>query len=63
MIKYFCDKCGKQLEKYDIFTVTVTPPEWRAWEDACTGDCIMCHKCLDIFQKWLEERIDQCRSM
>ena len=57
MIKYFCDKCGKELANYDIFTVTVTPPEWRTWADeARTGDCILCSKCLDIFQKWLEER-------
>lgn len=54
MIKYFCDKCGKELENTDIFTVEVTPPEIRRWDDdALTGICIMCRDCLKAFQKWL----------
>lgn len=54
MIKYFCDKCDKELENYDIFTITVTPPEIRRWDDAArTGECILCRKCLDAFQGWL----------
>lgn len=54
MIKYFCDKCGKELENVDIFTVEVTPPEIRRWDDdARTGVCIMCRECLDAFQGWL----------
>ena len=55
MIKYFCDKCDKELENCDIFTITVTPPEIRRWDDAArTGDCILCRECLDAFQGWLE---------
>lgn len=54
MIKYFCDKCEKELEDYDIFTITVTLPEIRRWDDnARTGDCILCRECLDAFQGWL----------
>lgn len=57
MIKYFCDKCGKELENFDIFTVEVTPPEIRSWDDnARTGICIMCRDCLDVFQKWLKDK-------
>ena len=57
MIKYFCDKCGKELENVDIFTVEVTPPEIRRWDDdARTGVCIMCRDCLDAFQKWLKDK-------
>ena len=55
MIKYFCDKCNKELENYDIFTVDVIPPEIRTWEDdANTGTCILCRVCLKEFQKWLK---------
>ena len=54
MITYFCDKCDKELENFDIFTVTVTPPVFRRWDDdARTGDCILCRSCLDEFQRWL----------
>ena len=57
MIKYFCDKCDKELENYDIFTIPVTPPEIRRWDDdARTGECILCRECLDAFQGWLEIR-------
>lgn len=55
MIKYFCDKCGKQLEYYDIFTIQVIPPEIRQWDDdACTGESIFCRTCLKEFQKWMK---------
>lgn len=55
MIKYFCDKCGKELEDYDIFTVEVVPPEIRQWDDeAHTGTCIMCRACVGWFQDWLK---------
>ena len=55
MIKYFCDKCGKELEDYDIFTVEIVPPEIRQWsDDTHTGTCIMCRPCVKWFQDWLK---------
>ena len=57
MIKYFCDKCNKQLIYYDIFTVEIIPPEIRQWEDdAYTGTYILCKDCLKEFHKWLKKR-------
>ena len=57
MIKYFCDMCEKQLEEWDIFTVTVTPPEIRQWtDDAYTGACILCRNCLKLFQNQIKAR-------
>lgn len=57
MIKYFCDMCEKQLEEWDIFTVTVTPPEIRQWtDDAYTGTCILCRTCLKLFQNQIKAR-------
>ena len=56
MIKYFCDKCGQELANYDIFTLTITPPEIRMYtDDAYTGDGIMCRDCIALFHKWLKE--------
>lgn len=55
MIKYFCDKCNRELENVDIFTVTVTPPEIRRWDDnARTGTAILCRECMERFDAWLE---------
>ena len=32
-------KALKKLKDYDIFTVEVTPPEIRQWEDESNTDC------------------------
>ena len=57
MIKYFCDKCDKELAHYDVFTVTVTPPEIRQWlDDAMSGECILCRECLKKMQDWIMRR-------
>ena len=54
MVKYFCDKCNKELEEYEVFAVTVFSPDVRSWnDDAKTGDGILCTECVDAFQKWL----------
>ena len=54
MIKYFCDKCDRELERFDIFVLSVTPPEVRTWDDnALTGECILCRECLEKFQYWV----------
>ncbi len=62
MIKYFCDKCGKELEHFDneftsdLFKVTVDPPDIRKWaDDAETGTYILCYNCVRKFNKWLYE--------
>jgi hypothetical protein len=47
MIKYFCDKCGKECEDYEAFTIKVIPPEVRTWmDDAETGIYILCFDCV-----------------
>ena len=54
MVKYFCDKCNKELEEYEVFVVTVFSPEISSWnDDAKTGDCILCTKCVDEFRNGL----------
>lgn len=54
MIKYFCDKCGMQLNTYDIFTAQIIPPEIQTWDDDA-GSYILCKTCFKEFQKWLNE--------
>ena len=62
MIKYFCDKCGKELPLFnneftsDMFKITVEPPEVRRYVDnAETGSYILCYGCVRKFNKWLYE--------
>lgn len=61
MIRYFCDKCGKELDSFngtissDTFKVTVEPPEVRRWaDDAETGTYILCYDCIRKFNKWID---------
>lgn len=53
MIKYFCDKCGKELPLFNneftsgMFKVTIEPPEIRRWADnAETESYILCYGCV-----------------
>ena len=62
MIKYFCDKCGKELPLFnneftsDMFKITVEPPEVRRYADnAETGSYTLCYGCVRKFNKWLYE--------
>lgn len=65
MIKYFCDKCGKELPLFndeftsDMFKITIEPPEIRRYADnAETGSYILCYRCVRRFNKWLCEPPD-----
>lgn len=56
MIKYFCDKCGKECKDYEVFTIKVIPPEIRTWmDDAETGTYILCFDCTKKLNKWVNE--------
>jgi hypothetical protein len=65
MIKYFCDKCGKELPLFndeftsDMFKVTVEPPEVRRWADnAEAGTYILCYDCVRKLNKWINKNDD-----
>lgn len=65
MIRYFCDKCGKELDSFngtissDTFKVTIDPPEIRRWaDDAETGTYILCYDCVRKFNKWIEGKLE-----
>ena len=54
MVKYYCDKCNLQLETYNIFTIKITPPDFRRWDDeALTEDRILCRGCMELFDGWI----------
>ena len=62
MIKYFCDKCGKELPLFNneftsgMFKVTIEPPEIRRWADnAETESYILCYGCVRKLNEWLCE--------
>ena len=56
MIKYFCDKCGEEIDKFKIFTVTVEPPEVRSWDYAEIGTYSLCYECVKELNKCLERK-------
>lgn len=62
MIKYFCDKCSKELDTCnevsgfisDVFKVRIEPPDIRRWtDDAETGNYVLCYDCVKEFNKWI----------
>lgn len=73
MIKYFCDKCGKELFiPADIFTITIEPPEttingFRNWLDEKrfeveTRSYVLCYDCIKAFNKWMNKKDDFTRE-
>ena len=58
MIKYFCDRCEKDIDSLsELFEVTVEPPELRKWtDDAETGTYILCYDCVRELNKCLERK-------
>lgn len=56
MVKYYCDRCHKHLEEYDIFGIEIVPPEIGTWtDDAMTGRWHLCRNCEKALIKWLGE--------
>ena len=57
MVKYFCDKCGTQVDKFYAFKINIDAPEIMSWGDvAKTGDYILCYHCAIDFNKWIGDR-------
>jgi DNA-directed RNA polymerase subunit RPC12/RpoP len=58
MIKYFCDKCGKEIESFiGGFMIKVEPPELRTMAtEAETGTYILCYNCVKDLNKWIRSR-------
>ena len=33
MIKVYCDKCGKEIEEYDAYIISIEGPQIIFWDD------------------------------
>ena len=51
MIKVYCDKCGKEVGKYEAYTILVQSPEIRAWNDEYLYDRKGYQICKDCIKK------------
>ena len=61
MIKFICDKCGKEANAFNannMFTITIEAPEVRKWtDDAETRSFILCYDCVILFNNWINNTI------
>jgi hypothetical protein len=48
-IKYFCDKCGKEVFKVDFYKVNLIFPHNNL-------EAELCQKCLDTIIEWLKQK-------
>ncbi len=59
MVEYRCDRCGKKREKYELFVVTIIPPEvWEFCDYLVQYKCGEFHFCTDCMKK-INECIDE----
>lgn len=57
MIKYFCDKCGKECQEYEVFTIKINTPEILSWDYyPVSGEYILCFDCTKKLDKWLHDQ-------
>ena len=59
MVKYFCDRCGREREKYELFTVTIIPPKVLEYRDGLVqykwGEFHFCTDCMEKINDCIEE--------
>ena len=58
MIKFFCDKCGKELDRVYMYTGSICQPEITNWdspfiEDPATFE--LCYDCAKKLERFLRE--------
>lgn len=51
MIKYFCDKCGKEIGEFEAYTILVEAPEIKSWADQYMYERRGYHVCRDCLAK------------
>ena len=56
MIKYFCDRCGKEEKEYTMFRVNIIAPELRRLADHAWDDpYILCRECVAKLDEFISE--------
>ena len=62
MIKYFCDRCDKEIgdsRLCKMFQVTVESPVMGSLIDVKTGTYILCYDCVRELNKFIERKANR----
>lgn len=67
MIRYFCDKCGKEIGQYSGMKVKwemgTAQLAFKAWDGDDEGDYDLCDECSSEFKRWIDaKRMDKCEA-
>ena len=60
MIKYFCDKCGKEVGEFEAYTVSVKAPEIKSWADQYMYEqrgYQVCRDCMAKVAEFIEPKL------
>lgn len=61
MTKYYCDRCGGEIERYSVFTLEITPPEIRTIEDASySAELHICRDCIKDVDRFIRAGRTDC---
>lgn len=59
MIKIFCDKCGKEVDEFEAYTILVEAPEIKSWADQYMYErrgYQVCRDCMAEIATFIEPR-------
>ena len=63
MIKIYCDKCGKEIDEFEEYTILIQGPVIRAWEDEYMYDkkgYQICRNCIKSVANFIaKERMSE----
>lgn len=51
MIKYFCDRCNKEIEYHKQFKINTEPPFSSLY---CSRSFIVCEDCMQEIEKFIQ---------
>lgn len=67
MIRYFCDKCGKEIGQYKGMKVKwemgTSQLAFEPWDGDDEGDYDLCDECSSEFKGWIDAKsMDKCEA-
>ena len=65
MIKFFCDKCGEELDRVYMYTGSICHPEIEEWDGAFITDPAtfeLCNACAKKLERFLQEKDNEEES-
>ena len=61
MIKYYCDRCGEEMDGLLMFVIDVQPPTLRASSDKIyPNNYQLCRGCLNDVDKFIATKQTDC---